>query len=341
MCSNGDDELLERVGLGQDEDISSSLAKQPASKKKAPKKAHSTSNQVTKSSKIKFISYAGSSSAAKKGRGGAAHADNDAAPENETQVERKRRLNRMNERKKRARKVVKIETLTLTFHNLTNSNETIREENEKLREQIELVKNHMSKSGSRLGERASNMASIPTSMDHRHCISITSSTFLSRNTSSPSIETEDSVLSSSSRPDIDNLSREQKMLLLQSELERQQRLRLQIQLLSGSHPGAAPSPNPAIGWSSSSQLASALSSAQPSLSWISGSAPSSAAVNRSAWPSPSSSSLTTYNSLGDAANRAATNPLSENALAQQQLHDALRRLGETTFSRPTFNNPKL
>ena len=77
----------------------------------------------------------------KHGRGkGPRHQDTE-IPENETAEEKRLRRNRINERRKRARRAMKIDYLNEQYHNITAENERIREENQLLREQITDVRN--------------------------------------------------------------------------------------------------------------------------------------------------------------------------------------------------------
>lgn len=91
-----------------------------------------------KVTKVKFLAHQQGRSTAR-GSGSAA----DEAPANETQLDRKRRLNRNNERKKRAKKVLKIEELTSQFHDLTSQNNELKAESTELQERIALVKQYM------------------------------------------------------------------------------------------------------------------------------------------------------------------------------------------------------
>ena len=88
--------------------------------------------------KVQFLAQGGSAD-----RAHASGSTSDEAPDNETQLERKRRLNRNNERKKRAKKVLKIEELTSQFHDLTSQNEALQTESKDLRQRIELVKRYI------------------------------------------------------------------------------------------------------------------------------------------------------------------------------------------------------
>ena len=89
--------------------------------------------------KVKFLAHQQGGSHAPSGSDSAT----DEAPANESQLDRKRRLNRNNERKKRAKKVLKIEELTSQFHDLTNQNENLKTESKALQERIALVKQYM------------------------------------------------------------------------------------------------------------------------------------------------------------------------------------------------------
>ena len=72
--------------------------------------------------------------------GSSRHEDTE-VPENETAEEKRLRRNRINERRKRARRAMKIDYLNEQYHNITTDNERIREENQFLRDQIEDVRN--------------------------------------------------------------------------------------------------------------------------------------------------------------------------------------------------------
>ena len=108
--------------------------------------------QISTRTRVKFLSravgvqwYANGSGP----QGGAADPAllNDQEPKNESQIERKRRLNRNNERKKRAKRIMKIEDLTANFHALTSKNKELKAESNQLKESILAVQQYMSERG--------------------------------------------------------------------------------------------------------------------------------------------------------------------------------------------------
>jgi len=85
----------------------------------------------------------------------------DEAPPHETQMERKRRLNRNNERKKRAKKVLKIEELTSKYHELSSQNEALKSNSREIREAIALVKRQVAGSVATRGVQPVVGAALP------------------------------------------------------------------------------------------------------------------------------------------------------------------------------------
>ncbi|CAB9502598.1 expressed unknown protein [Seminavis robusta] len=69
--------------------------------------------------------------------------DDSEIPENETPTEKKRRLNRNNERRKRARRVFKIDFLTEKKDVLSEKNEKIKKDNQALRDHIARIRENL------------------------------------------------------------------------------------------------------------------------------------------------------------------------------------------------------
>jgi hypothetical protein len=164
----------------------------------------------------------------KGGPGSPFEEDSDKTPENETQVERKRRLNRINERKKRARKVAKIETLTSQYHRLIADNSKLKEENKAIREKIEQIK-QMTPTRDTRGStgRGSTFPIQPPSRAQLRMDLPTLSATTSATTRSSTPPSSASNLAS----EISSFSREQRIQLLQNELEKQQFIIQQLRLL--------------------------------------------------------------------------------------------------------------
>jgi hypothetical protein len=282
-------------------------------------------NAVTHTTKVQFISQVagGKNYLLKEGGTGADESSfDDFIPENETQKERKRRLNRVNERKKRARKIVKIETLTSKFHSLTNENQALRDENKSIRQKIEEIKKQMAPVGDG-GEVLSSNISGPSTESF---FSTEGSTPPASTTSSSNREilptgTQQLVPDVHSMPaseptaplmDLSFLSREQRVLLLQQEYEKQIRIAMQLSAMNGASTttaAAAAQPQP-------SALAAVAPSPQP---------PARAAAH----PSPSIASLTwplmqSSPASGNLADN--TTVLMDSLIAQQELRLALEKI---------------
>jgi hypothetical protein len=63
------------------------------------------------------------------------------SPPNETDVERRRRKERINGRRKRAKKIIEIDYLNEQYHNLKEENDTLKSENKTLKDRISMVRN--------------------------------------------------------------------------------------------------------------------------------------------------------------------------------------------------------
>lgn len=231
--------------------------------------------------KVKFLAHHQRSAS-----GGASGPDSatDEAPPNESQLDRKRRLNRNNERKKRAKKVVKIEELTSQFHDLSSQNENLKTESKALQERIALVKQYMKEhaekkpaahngcaatsavSGASRGgsleeifwtaasafasrnqqgdnttagipqvpspHPTSTITSSPSSMQATSIASVASSV---QTAASSTLHAAASALhtAASTQADLTFLPREQRVRLLQHELEKQDRILSMIRLQNG------------------------------------------------------------------------------------------------------------
>jgi hypothetical protein len=69
--------------------------------------------------------------------------DNDEPVPGETEKEKKRRMNRINARRKRARRVLRVEHLTEQYHDLTERNDALKGQNSIYKSCISLVKGYM------------------------------------------------------------------------------------------------------------------------------------------------------------------------------------------------------
>ncbi|CAB9499992.1 expressed unknown protein [Seminavis robusta] len=201
----------------------------------------------------------------------------DAEPENETQIERKRRLNRNNERKKRAKRISKIEDLTARFHTLTSENEALKAESKELREKIELVKEYMKENGKKGPSAAvpspSPCPQVPKSTSW---LGSSSTNLTAHSMLSAGMQTTGGSSVSQSQPQgqvtlpnltaaaipasaatnhratttgisdvsLSLISREQRILLLQREFEKQNMILKLLRLQMGTHPGGEDSNAP-------------------------------------------------------------------------------------------------
>ena len=245
-----EEEREEGAGLEEEEEEDVPLkppTRKPAAKKRPPQPLFDSeqaqrASVASASSNVQFLLHSGATSGKakkkKRGPGSPCKDDSDNTPENETQVERKRRLNRINERKKRARKVTKIETLTSEYHRLIGSNSQLKGENKDIREKIELIK-QMTPRGRRSDTSTGSTVSLqpassrPQVLEELPTLSETTSNTTRSSTTlrSNSTSTERSTTASNLTLDISNLTREQRVRLLQNELEKQQRIILQLQAL--------------------------------------------------------------------------------------------------------------
>lgn len=99
--------------------------------------------KITNATRMKFLSTGGGERSPDTAPRDPEKPACDLAPANESQLERKRRLNRNNERKKRAKRILRIEDMTAKFHSLTTENETLKAEGEDLKQKIASVKKFM------------------------------------------------------------------------------------------------------------------------------------------------------------------------------------------------------
>lgn len=99
--------------------------------------------KITNATRMKFLSTGGGKRSPDTAPRDPEEPACDLAPANESQLERKRRLNRNNERKKRAKRILRIEDMTAKFHGLTAENEALKAEGEDLKQKIESVKKFM------------------------------------------------------------------------------------------------------------------------------------------------------------------------------------------------------
>jgi hypothetical protein len=232
--------------------------------------------QITKMAKMKFLSHAvaGKRTSPRPGssRASGDPADqgslDDTAPENETQIDRKRRQNRNNERKKRAKRIVMIEDLTASFHALTRKNEELKTESKQLKESIETVQQYMRERGmataamepdaAQSQEATRNIAAwlglspaltvdslvtagLPTARNED--VGRSSDAILQGQMTLPAMavaptgltppEANHAMSGGINSPQLSLLTTEQRMLLLQREFEKQDRIITQLRLQLG------------------------------------------------------------------------------------------------------------